>query len=136
LVAPGLRLGPVSIVGNYNGFSNKYNLEVGPFSMEYGLFSSEKAKISIHKNKLIDNTAEFTFLSNQSKFDNTLYDKIEISSGIGNDFMSLKTNIHEKEDRYSLNLAAFGKINQNSADFNLDKTDLRISPKRRTGNSI
>lgn len=126
LVAPGLRLGPVSIVGNYNGLSNKYNSEIGPFSLEYGLFTSEKTRISIHKDKLIDNTAEFTFLSNQSKFDNTLYDKIEISAGIGNDFLSLKTHIHEKENRYSLDLAAFGKINENSADFNLDKSDLRI----------
>lgn len=126
LVAPGLRLGPVSLRGNYYGNSNKYNVDIGPFSLEYGLFTSEKTKISIYKDKLIGNSAEVKVYTANSKFDNTFYDNIEIFGSVGNDFLSLKTNVHEKENRYSLNLVGQGKIFESTAEFNLDKTDLRI----------
>lgn len=126
LIAPGLRLGPVSFRGFYHGLSNNYSVDIGPFSLEYGLFSGEKTKISIRKDLAVGLPTQVTFTTAKAKFDQTIYDKVSIYWACGNDIYMLNTEIHEIENRYGLKLNGTGQIYTDAADFHFNTTQMRI----------
>jgi hypothetical protein len=126
LIAPGLRLGPVSLRGYYHGASNKYLLDMGPFSIEYGLFYGEKSKISIRKDISVGLPTQITFNTNNARFDKTLYDKVNLYWACGSDIYMLNTEIHEIENKYSLKMNGAGQVFKDIADFHFNTTEMKI----------
>ncbi len=126
LIAPGLRLGPVSFRGFYHGSNNQYSADIGPFSLEYGLFYGEKTKISIRKDLAVGLPTQITFTTEKARFDRTIYDKVYGYWACGNDRYILNTEIHEIENKYGLKLNGSGQIYAEAADFHFNTTQLRI----------
>ncbi len=126
LIAPGLRLGPVSLRGYYHGASNKYSVDMGPFSIEYGLFYGEKTKINIRKDMSLGLPTQITFNTNNARFDKTLYDKVNVYWACGSDIYMLNSEIKEVENKYSLKMNGTGQIFKEIADFHFTSTELKI----------